>query len=154
MRKFYPEPLRQCKCDMTLAARGKSRARAKNGDCHQFAPRHGPRNKALTLKRIGWLYPIFRDLHFYHGLLGVTGLSTRRLALNRVAPPSNDNKKALRIDFDSQGLVNLDRSRRRQQRRRQQRHRTAGAAQPALEVYSQVEHDVPRGRRTRVRTKR
>ena len=27
----------------------------KNGDCHQFAPRHGPRNKALSLKRIGWL---------------------------------------------------------------------------------------------------
>ena len=25
--------------------------------------------KALTLKRIGWLYPIFRDLHFYHRLL-------------------------------------------------------------------------------------
>ena len=53
-----------------LAARGKSRAGAKNGDCHQFAPRHDPRNKALSLKRIGWLYPIFRDLHFYHGLLG------------------------------------------------------------------------------------
>ena len=42
-----------------LAARGKSRAGAKNGDCHQFAPRHDPRNKALSLKRIGWLYPIF-----------------------------------------------------------------------------------------------
>ena len=27
--------------------------------------------KALSLKRIGWLYPIFRDLHFYHGLLGL-----------------------------------------------------------------------------------
>ena len=52
-----------------LAARGKSRAGAKNGDCHQFAARHDPRNKALGLKRIGWLYPIFRDLHFYHGLL-------------------------------------------------------------------------------------
>ena len=26
--------------------------------------------KHLALKRIGWLYPIFRDLHFYHGLLG------------------------------------------------------------------------------------
>ena len=25
-----------------LAARGKSRAGGKNGDCHQFAPRHGP----------------------------------------------------------------------------------------------------------------
>ena len=54
----------------SLAARGKSRAGAKNGDCHQFAPRHDPRNKALSLKRIGWLYQIFRDLHFYHGLLG------------------------------------------------------------------------------------
>ena len=27
------------------------------------------RNKALSLKRIGWLYPIFRDLHCYHGPL-------------------------------------------------------------------------------------
>ncbi len=42
---------------------------AKNGGCHQFAPRHDPRNKALRLTRIGWLYPIFCDLHFYHGLL-------------------------------------------------------------------------------------
>ena len=42
-----------------LAARGKSRAGAKNGDCHQFAPLW-PRNKALSLKRIGWLCPIFR----------------------------------------------------------------------------------------------
>ena len=25
--------------------------------------------KHLTLKRIGWLYPIFRDVYFYHGLL-------------------------------------------------------------------------------------
>ena len=48
---------------------GKSRAGGENGDCHQFASRHDPRNKALSLKRIGWLYPIFRDLHFYHGLL-------------------------------------------------------------------------------------
>ena len=32
--------------------------------------RHSPRNNVLSLKRIGWLYPIFRDLHFYHGLLG------------------------------------------------------------------------------------
>ena len=32
----------------------------KIGDCHQFAPRHDPRNKALSLKRIGWLYPIFQ----------------------------------------------------------------------------------------------
>ncbi len=45
-------------------------AGAKNGDCRQFAPHHRPRNKGLSLKRIGWLYPIFRDLHFYHGLLG------------------------------------------------------------------------------------
>ena len=51
-----------------VAVRGKSHAEAKNGDCHQFTPRHDPRNKALSLKRIGWLYPIFRDLHFYHGL--------------------------------------------------------------------------------------
>ena len=42
----------------------------KIGDCHQFAPLHDPRNKALSLKRIGWLYPIFHDLHSYDGLLG------------------------------------------------------------------------------------
>ena len=47
----------------------KSHAGAKNGDCHQFASRHDPKNKALSLKRIGRLYPIFRDLHFHHGLL-------------------------------------------------------------------------------------
>ena len=55
----------------SLSASGKSHAEEKNGGCHQFAPRHGPRNKTLSLKRIGWLYPIFRDLHFHHGLLGV-----------------------------------------------------------------------------------
>ena len=33
----------------------------KNGDCHQFATRHGPQKKAFSLKRIGWLYLIFRD---------------------------------------------------------------------------------------------
>ena len=43
-----------------LDARGESRAEAKSGECHQFAPRHRPRNKALSLTRIGWLYPIFR----------------------------------------------------------------------------------------------
>ena len=52
-----------------LSARGKSRAGAKNGDCHQFAPPLGPRNQALGPKRIGWLYPIFRNIHFYPGLL-------------------------------------------------------------------------------------
>ena len=31
-----------------LAARGKSHAGAKNGDCHQFAPRHDPRKKHLA----------------------------------------------------------------------------------------------------------
>ncbi len=50
--------------DRFLAARGKTRAGAKNGDCHQFVHRHGSRNKVLRLKRIGWLYPIFRDFHF------------------------------------------------------------------------------------------
>ena len=44
-----------------MAARGKSRAGAKNGDCHQFA-HHSPRNKVLSLKRIGWLYPIFPEV--------------------------------------------------------------------------------------------
>ncbi len=44
------------------AARGKSRAGAKNGDCHQFAPVMTLENKKLGLRRIGWLYPIFRDV--------------------------------------------------------------------------------------------
>ncbi len=39
----------------------------------------------VSLKRIGWLYPIFRDLHFYHGLLGDENIprldSTRQLQL-------------------------------------------------------------------------
>ncbi len=52
-----------------LAAHGKSHGGAKNGDCHQFAFHHDPRNTVLSLKRIGWLYPIFRDLRFYHGPL-------------------------------------------------------------------------------------
>ena len=43
------------------AARGKSHAGAENGDCHQFASHHDPRNKVLGLKRIGRPYPIFRD---------------------------------------------------------------------------------------------
>ena len=30
-------------------------------DCHQFASRHDPRDNALSPKRIGWLYPIFRS---------------------------------------------------------------------------------------------
>ena len=38
---------------------GKHRAGPKNGDCHQFALHHSSRIKALSLKRIGWLYPIF-----------------------------------------------------------------------------------------------
>ena len=40
------------------------------GTATNSLPVHDPRNKALSLKRIGWLYPIFRDLHFYHGLMG------------------------------------------------------------------------------------
>ena len=28
-----------------------------------------PETATLSLKRIGWLYPIFRNLHFHHGLL-------------------------------------------------------------------------------------
>ena len=47
-----------------------SRTGEKNEDCHQSARRHGPRNKELHLKRIGWLYPIFRDVYLCHGLLG------------------------------------------------------------------------------------
>ncbi len=39
------------------------------GTATHSPPGHGPRKKALSLKRIGWLYPIFGDLHFYHGLL-------------------------------------------------------------------------------------
>ena len=40
-----------------------------------------------------FLYPIFRDVHFYHRLLGVSGLSTRRLALHWVALPSTVTKR-------------------------------------------------------------
>ena len=32
-----------------------------------------PKKKALGRKRIGWLYPIFRDLHLYHGPTHFTG---------------------------------------------------------------------------------
>ncbi len=35
------------------------------------SPRHSTRNKVLSLKRIGWLYPIFRHEDFHHGLLAV-----------------------------------------------------------------------------------
>ena len=38
---------------------GSDSTTVKNGDCHQFASHHGPRKKAPSLKRIGWLYPIF-----------------------------------------------------------------------------------------------
>ena len=71
-----------------LAARGKSRAGAKNGDCHQFAPPLGPRDKALGLKRIGWLYPIFRNIHFYHGPLG--GLLLAGAVMLSAGPPPTD----------------------------------------------------------------
>ena len=37
------------------------------------SPRHDPRNKALNLKRIGWLYPILRDVYFHHELLQEIG---------------------------------------------------------------------------------
>ena len=67
-----------------LAARGKGRVGAKNGDCHQFALHPGPRNEAPSLKRIGWLYPIFRDVYFHHGLLGE--IETAR-AVTAVRPP-------------------------------------------------------------------
>ncbi len=40
--------------------------------------------KALSLKRIGWLYPIFRDLHFYHGPSEKSGLAARRTSDNRI----------------------------------------------------------------------
>ena len=43
----------------TLSRPLTSAAGVKNGDCHQFAPHHGPRSEPLGLKRIGWLYPIF-----------------------------------------------------------------------------------------------
>ena len=33
------------------------------------SPHHGPGNKELHRKRIGWLYPVFRDVYFCHGLL-------------------------------------------------------------------------------------
>ena len=52
---------------MRIAGRGESQVGAKNEDCHQFASHHDPRNKALGLRRIGRLYPIFRDLHCNQG---------------------------------------------------------------------------------------
>ena len=70
-----------------LAARGENRAGAKNGDCHQFALGHGPRKTAPGLKRIGWLYPIFRDVYIYHRLLGRSrGVSKLAMALLALAP--------------------------------------------------------------------
>ena len=91
-----------------LVARGKTRAGGKNGDCHQFSPRHGSRNKALRLKRIGWLYPIFHDLHFYHGLLahaafqtdsqqllGLDGELHRQLAENFLAEAVDDHRNSV-----------------------------------------------------------
>ena len=39
------------------------------GTATNSPPRHGPRKRVRSLKRIGWLYPIFRGLHFYRGLL-------------------------------------------------------------------------------------
>ena len=68
-------------CGTTLAACGKRGAGTKNGDCHQFAPRHGLRDIGLSLKRIGWLYPIFRKVYFYRGLRG------RRRRRRWVIPP-------------------------------------------------------------------
>ena len=48
-----------CSSARTLSRPLTSAAGVKNGDCHQFAPHHGPRSEPLGLKRIGWLYPIF-----------------------------------------------------------------------------------------------
>ena len=52
-----------------LPARGKSRAGAKNGDCHPIFVRR----RALFLIKMDcenrWLYPFFMRTHFYHGLL-------------------------------------------------------------------------------------
>ena len=55
----------------------------KNGDCHQFAPHHSPRSKTLSLKRIGWLYSIFRDVCFYHGLRGTKRKGGQKPALKQ-----------------------------------------------------------------------
>ena len=56
-----------------LTARGENRTGEKNGDCHGLSPIRSPswpsKKKHLARKRIGWLYPIFRDVHFCHGLL-------------------------------------------------------------------------------------
>ncbi len=53
----------------TLRRHLKGLCLAKNGDCHLFAPHQAPRSKPLSLKRIGWLYPIFRDACSYRRLL-------------------------------------------------------------------------------------
>ena len=40
------------------------------GTATNSARHHGPGNKELHLKRIGWLYPIFRDVYYCRRLLG------------------------------------------------------------------------------------
>ncbi len=98
-------PRRAADAQTRPASRGKSRARAKNGDCqdcHQFAPRQIPRNKVLGLKRVGWLYPIFRGLRFHHGLLG-PGFRHRPWAALLLLPalllaPSPAAPKKLRLE--------------------------------------------------------
>ncbi len=65
----------------TLAPGGKSSSGEKNADCLQFAPRHGPRNNRLSLKRPGWLYPIFREVYSYHGLLPAGDIEELRRVL-------------------------------------------------------------------------
>ena len=69
LARFASPPDERC----GLGARDKSHRGAengRNGDCHQSASHHDPRNQTRSRKRIGWLYPIFRSLHFHHGLLG------------------------------------------------------------------------------------
>ena len=54
------------------------RGKWKNGDCHQFAPRHDPRNKALSLKRIGWLEAVKKSGTATSGL-ALTSLVSARI---------------------------------------------------------------------------
>ena len=48
--------------------------------------------KHLGLKRIGWLYPIFRDVYFHHGLLA--SRTEQVLVFNDLWPMANSSLRA------------------------------------------------------------
>ena len=59
-------------------------------------PHHGPGDKELHLKRIGWLYPIFRDVYFCHGLPGAP-LASLGLWRKLSSLPRRDSSRRLRF---------------------------------------------------------